>query len=235
MKIEVLYPEVCNLFGDLMNVEYLARCADAEVIRTSLKETPRFVSEKVDLVYMGSVTERGQELARDAFAPHLGALKKRTAQGGVTLITGNALEIFGEYITDDDVGDIPMLGLFPTHAERHLTRRFNGMFLGKFEDITIVGFKSQFGHSYGKVQRGLFEVTRGTGLNPNEKWEGIRENNLMATYLIGPLLVMNPHFTKYLLKLLGVSEPRLVFEEASLDAYNQRVLDFSDPKRGFEY
>lgn len=235
MKIELLYPEVCNLFGDLMNVEYLTRCTDAQVVRTSLKEAPRFVSEKIDLVYMGSVTERGQELARDAFAPYLEALKKRTAEGGVTLITGNALEIFGEYITEDDGHDIPMLGLFPTHAERHLMKRFNGMFLGKFEDLTIVGFKSQFGHSYGEVERGLFEVTRGTGLNPAEKWEGIREGNLMATYLIGPLLVMNPYFTKYLLKLLGVSEPKLAFEEAAIDAYNDRVRDFSDPKRGFEY
>lgn len=235
MKIELLYPEVCNLFGDLMNVEYLTRCVDAEVIRTSLKETPRFVSEEVDLLYMGSVTERGQELARDAFAPYLEALKKRTAQGGVTLITGNALEIFGEYITDDDGNRIPMLGLFPTHAERHLMHRFNGMFLGKFEDLTIVGFKSQFGHSYGKVERGLFEVTRGAGLSPGEKQEGIRVNNLMATYLIGPLLVTNPPFTKYLLKLLGQGDVKLAFEEAALDAYNDRVRDFSDPKRGFEY
>ncbi len=235
MLIELLYPEVCNLFGDLMNVEYLARCADAQVVRTGLKDKPRFVTEKVDLLYMGSVTERGQELARDALTPHLEALKARTEAGGVTLITGNALEIFGQYITDDDGNNIPMLGLFPTHAERHLMNRFNGMFLGKYEDITVVGFKSQFGHSYGPVERGLFEVTRGAGLHPGERFEGIRVKNLMATYLIGPLLILNPPFTKRLLKLLGQGDAELSFEEAAMDAYNDRVRDFSDPKRGFEY
>ena len=69
MTIELLYPEVCNLYGDLMNVEYLARSSGASVIRTGLKDTPRFVAEKIDLVYMGSTTERGQELVRDAFEP----------------------------------------------------------------------------------------------------------------------------------------------------------------------
>ncbi len=41
MKVEVLYPEVCNLYGDLMNIEYLKRSAgDIEIIDTSLKSVP---------------------------------------------------------------------------------------------------------------------------------------------------------------------------------------------------
>ncbi len=26
MKIEMLYPEVCNLFGDVSNIKYLKKC-----------------------------------------------------------------------------------------------------------------------------------------------------------------------------------------------------------------
>ena len=30
MKIEMLYPEVCNLFGDISNIKYLKKCLDME-------------------------------------------------------------------------------------------------------------------------------------------------------------------------------------------------------------
>ena len=38
MKIEVLFPEVANLYGDLSNIEYLKKCLnnDVEIIETSL-------------------------------------------------------------------------------------------------------------------------------------------------------------------------------------------------------
>ena len=33
MKIEVLFPEVCNLFGDISNIKYLKKCIpDAQII-----------------------------------------------------------------------------------------------------------------------------------------------------------------------------------------------------------
>ena len=101
MKIEVLYPEICNLFGELMNPEYLARSCGAELVYTSLKEKPKFITEDIALVYMGYTTERGEEAVRDAFRPYLEELKKRTDAGGVTLFTGNIIEVFGEYVEDD--------------------------------------------------------------------------------------------------------------------------------------
>lgn len=235
MKIELLYPEVCNLYGDLMNVEYLSRSCGAEVVRTSLKEEPRFLTEDIALVYMGTATERGQELARDAFAPWLDGLKRRTEAGGLTLLTGNALEIFGQYILDDGGGKIPMLGLFPTYAQRRMMARYNSLYLGKYGEMDIVGFKSQFAHSYGDNGAGLFTTTRGPGLNPDVKPEGFRQNNLMATYLLGPLTVLNPPFAKELLRLMGVEHPSLAFEDVAMEAYEIRVKEFSEPDRGFTY
>lgn len=156
MKIEVLYPEICNLFGELMNPEYLARSCGAELVYTSLKEKPKFITEDIALVYMGYTTERGEEAVRDAFRPYLEELKKRTDAGGVTLFTGNIIEVFGEYVEDDGGNRIPMLGWFPIHSDRHLMRRYNSLYLGKMGDMTVAGFKSQFGHSYGNVGEGLF-------------------------------------------------------------------------------
>ena len=235
MKIEVLYPEICNLYGDLMNAEYLARSAGAELVRTSLKEQPAFTRENIDLVYMGCTTEQGQLLARDALRPYMDAIRKRIDDSGATLVTGNALEIFGEYIDADDGEKIEMLGLFPTYAKRRLMERHNSFYVGEFDGEKVVGFKSQFGHSYGNPEEGLFATVKGVGLNPETPWEGLRRENFMATYLIGPVAVMNPPFAKSLLVLMGAENVTLAHEEAAMEVYETRVREFLEPERKAEY
>ncbi|MGM9661758.1 MAG: hypothetical protein ACI3WR_01530 [Oscillospiraceae bacterium] len=236
MKIEILFPEVANLYGDLMNVEYLCRCCPGtEVIRTSLKSEPTFAKQKVDLIYMGSVTEEGQALAVDALTPYREKLLALIDAGQLFLITGNALEIFGQEITADDGTALRCLGLFPTSAQHRMMQRYNALYVGKFQEkMDIVGFKSQFGHSYGEAEP-LFTTLRGAGLNPDVPGEGLRRNNFFATYLIGPLLILNPPFTKHLLRLMGEEEPALAFESAAMELYRQRVREFSDPNTGVIY
>ena len=59
MKIEILYPEFCNLYGDLGNVLYLEETLknSAEFIYTNILDKPRFLSEDISLVYIGSLSE----------------------------------------------------------------------------------------------------------------------------------------------------------------------------------
>ncbi len=236
MKIEILYPEVCYLFGDLMNIDYLRRCVpEAEIIRTSLKTPPAFLNGDVDMIYLCSMTERAQELVIDALRPHIEKIEALIKGGTIFLATGNALEIFIKSIENEDGSSIEALGLFDLTAKRRMMDRYNSLYLGKFGDIEIVGLRSQFAHAYGDDGNGLFETTRGAGRNPDVKPEGIRRNNFMATYVLGPLLVMNPLFTKYIMALLGVKDRPLAFEEAAMDSYELRLREFSDPKRGFDY
>ena len=61
MKIEVLFPEVCNLYGELGNISFLKKsCPEIEIVETSLKDEPLFIREVPDLIYMGTMTERAQ-------------------------------------------------------------------------------------------------------------------------------------------------------------------------------
>jgi hypothetical protein len=47
MKIEVLFPEFCNLYGDMSNIEYLHKCIpEAEIIYTSIDEEPAIFNTK---------------------------------------------------------------------------------------------------------------------------------------------------------------------------------------------
>lgn len=167
MKVEILFPEVGNLCGDLMNIRYLRQCCpELEVVETDLKSRPAFLEGGVDLVYMGSATEKGLELMVKALTPYREELAARVDGGQRMLVTGNALDALGEYVQSDQGLRFDGLGLLPTHAEYQMMNRHNSFFLGTYgTGMEIVGFKSLFGHTYGADDpgTGLFKVVRGVG------------------------------------------------------------------------
>ena len=62
MKIEILFPEFCNLFGDISNMKYLRKCLpNEEYIETSIEDEPAFLNEDIQFIYIGAMTERTQE------------------------------------------------------------------------------------------------------------------------------------------------------------------------------
>jgi CobQ-like glutamine amidotransferase family enzyme len=228
MKIEVLYPEICCLYGDRGNITYLKQCLpEADFVETPLRAAPAFASEQVDLIYMGSMTEKGQEKVIEQLRPYRDRLRQLIEQGTVFLLVGNSFETFGRYIETEDGAKIEGLDLLALYAKRYLPQRFNSLFLGEFAGQSVVGYTSRFSHAFsdGTVQP-LFKVHRGLGLSVGCLYEGVRENNLFATYLLGPLLIDNPPFTRYLLSLLGV-ERELPFTQAIEQAYQVRVAEYS--------
>ena len=248
MKIEVLYPEICNLYGDLANIRYLKEClAQAEVIETTLQTRPRFLEEEMDLVYMGSTTENGQRLALDQLRFFREEILAAVEKGQKFLITGNAMEIFGDRIEEDGEMVLRGLGVFPGVAKRSSINRFNSLFLGDFtpeagEPIRVAGFKSQFGHTFcdegdqGLDDQALFTAVRGPGMNRYAKGEGIHRNNFLATYVIGPLLILNPPFTRWFIEeFLGEETAHLAYEKEALASYEARVKEYADPNTGLYY
>ena len=235
MKAEVLFPEVGNLSGDLMNIRYLKQCCNAlEIVETDLKSRPAFLDEEVALVYMGTATETGLALAAEALRPYLDEIRAKIDAGQLMLLTGNAQEVFGSYIDSDQAERMEGLGILPLHAEYHMMQRHNSFFVGKFEDMDIVGFKSLFGHSHG-MGDALFDTVKGVGRDGTpQSGEGFRRGGLMATYLIGPLLILNPPLCKWLLRQMGADDT-LAFEEAAMDSYRKRLSEFMEPGRSWKY
>ena len=273
VKIEMLYPEICNLFGDYANVKYLASCIeDAKVINTHLTDKPSFLNEDVDFIYMGSMTEKSQELVIERLKPYTEKIKEMIDKNKVMLFTGNAVEILGNYIEKDDGSKIEALGILNFYAKRQMMNRVNSLILGEFEiaskkinenskinsnensnensnvnskensdensnvnsdenydeNLKIVGFKSQFTLAHGDNSNNYFiKIERGFGLDKESKLEGFKVNNLFATYLLGPILPLNPKFTKYILKLLNQKD-NLKFEKEAMEAYEIRLKEFED-------
>lgn len=228
MKIEVLYPEVGCLFGDIANVRYLEQCfPDAEFIKTSLNDEPRFVYEPVDLVYMGSMSEHSQEMVLERLMKvknviHLLLDDEKT----VFLMTGNAFEVFGEYIQREDGSRVEGLGLIPTHSVRQTPDRFNSVLMGTFNDMTVLGYTSRFSHTWGNSGADcLFKITKGTGSNPDSMLEGYHRGKFYGTYFIGPILVINPDFALHIFREMGVENMTLPFEAEARLAFEKRLAD----------
>lgn len=236
MKIEVLFPEYCNLFADSSNVKYLRQCLpEDDFIYTGYTDEPAFVTERVDLIYMGAMTENTQLKVINKLMPYRSRIEELIDDGVPFLVTGNAVEIFCDYIEHDDGAKDDALGIFRFHAKQDMLHRFNCLVKGSFEDMTILGFKTQFTFAYSdSFDEPFIKVERGVGMNRSSNVEGVRRNNFFGTYLVGPFLITNPDFTKYLLRTMGVENPRLAFEEVIYDAYRRRLAEFNDPDVKFE-
>ena len=230
MKIEMLFPEVSNLYGDTSNIKYLKKCIpDAEIIKTEINSEPAFATQDVNMVYMGPMPEDIQEMAIEKLKPYKARIEELIKNNVVFLVTGNALEVFGKYIENEDGSKIEGLSIFDIYAKRDMMNRHNSIYVGTYEDIEIVGYKSQFTMAYGDNEKNYFsKVEVGIGLNKESQLEGIKENNFIGTYIIGPILILNPLFTKKLLSMLGIENADIAFEQETMEAYNQRLLEFKE-------
>lgn len=240
LTVELLYPEIANLHGDPANIDYLAQCRpDARLIRTALTDPPAFTRERVDLVYLGPLTEDGQLTVIERLRPHRESLAALIEEGATTLLfTHNALEVLGSRIRNADMDyDVAGLGVFGFESTVRMFGRYSGKVMGEFSEVgaahPIVGYKSQFSMVTGaEPLPGFLEADRGIGRHPATATEGVRRGGLLGTSLLGPLLITNPHFTRWLLTRLDPdSEPVLAHERFALAAYDARLREFRDARR----
>ena len=168
-------------------------------------------------------------MAIEKLKPYKARIEELIKNNVVFLVTGNALEVFGKYIENEDGSKIEGLSIFDIYAKRDMMNRHNSIYVGTYEDIEIVGYKSQFTMAYGDNEKNYFSrVEVGIGLNKESQLEGIKENNFIGTYIIGPILILNPLFTKKLLSMLGVENANIAFEQETMETYNQRILEFKE-------
>lgn len=235
MVVEILFQEVCGLYGDSQNATYLqATLPDAQFVFTKLTDTPYFVENAPDLIYIGCMSEATQRRVIEKLTPYKERIQQLVDGGTPILATGNASEIFAKeihYVTEDIRTE--GLNFFDLTVKTDLFKRFNGMVLGEFENMQIVGFRSQFSFLYGDNSQNYFvKCIRGEGINKESKLEGMRMNNLICTQIIGPILALNPLFCEYFIGLSGI-QATAAFRDSAMDAYNQRLKEFNDPKVSF--
>lgn len=231
MVVEILYSEVCNLFGDIGNVRYLEKSLpNAEFLYTRLGDKPNFVENKTDLIYLGSMSESVQELVIKELEPYKSKITELIDNGIAFVITGSAVDIFGKSIVDRNGDAVKGLGIVDMKVTRDMDHRYSGFVLAERDNLEFAGFQAQFTETVLEDDSKRFlTVKKGRGMNEKSDYEGIKINNFYATNLLGPFLLVNPIFTKKLLSNISGKEVTVAFEEESINAYKKRIEDFKNP------
>jgi CobQ-like glutamine amidotransferase family enzyme len=224
MTVEILFPEVCGLLGDIGNVRYLKKCLpDAIFKETNLTSDPYFARNQVDIVYMGSMSEKIQIKLIDKLMPFRDRIDKMIDDGSIFIFTGNAPDIMFENITMNNGKTYDGLEIFPLKS-KYQTLRYQDTVVGEHKDMELIGQRFQTWFSYGNNEDcGFLSVKKGVGINLESTIEGVRRNNFFGTSLLGPFLVLNPHFTEYIIKQAGVVGEEIAFKETALKAYHNKL------------
>ena len=210
MKILHLYYDIMNLYGDYGNVSVLERLinqsgTDCEAVKKSLGDSVDF--NEFDFVFIGSGTEKNQKLVLEDFKRLADGFKAYIEADKPALLTGNSFEMLGQSIADFEGTQHSGLKMFDfTVTEQNKTRMTADAIFGcDFLDKPLVGFVNKCSRIIG-IKDHAFTVQRGLADNENDKTEGLKYKNLIGTHLTGPVVVKNPHFAEYLVRLLIIED-----------------------------
>ena len=208
MELNILhiYPDCMSLYGEWANVAVLTRMLEAmgakvNVRRLLLDETPDF--SDADFLYLGAGTERTQKAALTAMKDHVPALREALDRGAVALFTGNAMEILGKSVTDQQGKVWPGLGLAEfTTVETDRRDPEDVIAHSPLWDAPVVGFMNKCSTTAG-VDKPLFDrLSLGFGNDRMGGPEGYVDGNLYATHITGPVLVKNPDVLAHMARSL---------------------------------
>ena len=229
--IEVIYPEFQNVYADLFQIEFFRRCnKDIKVVYTSYGKEPYFVKNKVDMIYMGSMPDSKIIPSIEKLSKYKDKIKELLEENVFFLVTGNAIEIFSSYILENN-NKFNGLGLFNYYIEKDMNHKYVSWYIGNYKNIEIIGHKNHYSICK-NIENGFINTKDGYSSDIKNPNEGIHYKNFYGTYLLGPFLIMNPKFTKFLLKELGLKD-ELIYEEDLIKAYKERVAHFKKPGTRF--
>ena len=233
IRIAHLYYDLMNLYGDNGNLKSLQNQLNNQEIKYKIEFLTlgdNIDFSKYDLIYMGPGTDFNQRLVLKDIIKYKNAIKKAIDDNKFFLITGNAIDLFGKYILEDKK-KIKTLNIFDFYSVNESFRLVDEV-VGKIKNSEniILGFQNQRSTMH-NLDNYLFDIIKGIGSSPNSKIEGFNYNNFYGTYLIGPILVRNPHLLKELTKNLILSvKPKFKFKPFHLSleqkAYNTYIENY---------
>ncbi len=200
MKLLHLYPNLMNMYGDYANILALKKHLEDQGL--TVKVDYKDINEDIDFslydfIYMGSGTESKELIALNDIIRYKDEFNNLVNNNKVILFTGNASELLGKSI-DDNLA----LNVFDFKTQ-HTDKRYTGDVIVYNDEIgELVGFVNKSSIISGDKEHKLFKyIFKDNNLN-DEEYEGYIKNNAFATELIGPILLKNPNFMKYIVKKL---------------------------------
>jgi lipid II isoglutaminyl synthase (glutamine-hydrolysing) len=209
LRVLALYPEQMNIYADRGNILFLQRRCEWRGIGFAYAAAGPGESldpAAHDLLYLGGGQDRDQRaVAADMVRTKRDALAGAVADGAVLLAVCGGYQLLGHSY---ELGDecLPGLGLADLETVREPGERLIGNVAIEADlgdgPRTIAGFENHGGRTWlGDSATPLGRVTKGFGNNGSDGSEGIRRDNLIGTYLHGPLLPKNAWLADRLIAL----------------------------------
>ena len=230
-----LYYDLLNLYGENANTRCIKRALELNKIKVNvdLKSIGDKIDfKKYDLIYIGSGSEEDLLLALDDIKTRKEELKKYIEDDKYLILTGNAMDLFGEYIETDKRTNA--LGIFKYQTkfinesifENASTDRIVGEIKAKTKLIKqeIIGFQNRCDLNI-NIKTPLFKTEKRFSNDLENENEGFTYKNVYATHIIGPLLIRNPYLTDYILSNLCKNKKLKydISDQLSIDAYNKYI------------
>ena len=232
LRVCALYPDLMNIYADRGNMLMLERrCAWRGL---GFRLAAAGLGEPVDpdahqLFYIGGGQDRDQALcARDMATVKRDALHAAADAGKVVLAVCGGYQLLGHsYELGDE--ELPGVGLVDLHTVREPGPRLIGNVAIEVElhdgPAVLAGFENHGGRTYlGAGARPLGRVLSGHGNNGRDGFEGVRRDNVIGTYLHGPLLPKNAHFADWLIATALGLERLAPLEDALEDDAHREAL-----------
>lgn len=206
-----MYPDLMNLYGDRGNLACLKKRLEWHGHQCSIKNIG--LGDKIDfadtdMLFMGGGSDREQGLVYRDLLGRADNLMEQIRTGLPFLCICGAYQLLGLSYVAWDGSKMNGLGFFKFHTVGKKERLIGNILLDS--DVpgfstSVVGFENHGGRTYleDSELRPFGKVIKGYGNNGEDKTEGIAFNNLIGTYLHGPLLPKNPDIADWFIQAMA--------------------------------
>jgi lipid II isoglutaminyl synthase (glutamine-hydrolysing) len=199
LRVLALYPEQMNIYADRGNILFLQRRCEWRGIGFSYAAAgpgEAVDPDAHDLLYLGGGQDRDQRaVALDMVDSKRDGIAAAVDTGAAMLAVCGGYQLLGHgYQLGEE--RLPGLSLVDLETVREPGERLIGnvaieVDLGDGPRV-LAGFENHGGRTYlGEGTQPLGRVLSGFGNNGRDGFEGVRRDNLIGTYLHGPLLPKN--------------------------------------------
>jgi lipid II isoglutaminyl synthase (glutamine-hydrolysing) len=209
LRVLSLYPEQMNIYADRGNILFLQRRCEwrgVDFAHSGAGPGESFDPAAHDLFYIGGGQDRDQRaVAADMVATKREAIAAAADDGAVLLAVCGGYQLLGHsYQLGEE--KLPGLGIADLETVREPGPRLIGNVAIEAElgagPRLIAGFENHGGRTYlGPGAQPLGRVVSGHGNNGSDGLEGVHRDNVIGTYLHGPLLPKNAWLADHLIAL----------------------------------
>jgi CobQ-like glutamine amidotransferase family enzyme len=209
LRVLSLYPDQMNIYADRGNIIFLQRRCEWRgigFVHDGAGPGDSVDPAAHDLFYIGGGQDRDQKaVAADLVATKQEMLRAAADDGAVLLAVCGGYQLLGHnYQMGEET--LPGLGIADLETVREPGPRLIGNVAIEADLGTgprlVAGFENHGGRTYlGRGATPLGRVVSGHGNNDRDGHEGVKRDNVIGTYLHGPLLPKNAWLADHLIAL----------------------------------